>query len=129
VLTRVHRLRLLHHAEHRLVDLVGDGWLAQHRNIERRIVEQQHFGAFQDEEARLVRLPRDLTVQNALVDPSHVLDALANGEVSIVELHLVEIAKVFAVSALDRLRFDIDIELGVSLNEAETLGSESRGVT
>jgi hypothetical protein len=88
VLTRIDRFRLFHHSEHRLVDFVCDIGLVEACDVQRWIIEQQHLCALQHEKARHIRLPRDLTVEHALVDPAHVLDSLANGKISVVQLHL-----------------------------------------
>uniref|UniRef100_A0A8W7PXH0 Uncharacterized protein n=1 Tax=Anopheles coluzzii TaxID=1518534 RepID=A0A8W7PXH0_ANOCL len=90
VLPGVDRFRLLHHAEHRLVHLVGDVRLGQAGHVERRRVEQHHLGTLQHQKAGLVALPRDVIVDDALVHPAHVLDPFADGEVPVEQLHLEE---------------------------------------
>jgi hypothetical protein len=57
VLSRVDSLGLFHNSKHCLIDFVGDSGLCEHGNVERRIIKQQNFGAFEDEEAWLVCLP------------------------------------------------------------------------
>lgn len=51
-------------------------------------LEEQDFGAFQHQEAWPVTLPVQTVADNTLVYPAHVLDAVAESKVSVVELHL-----------------------------------------
>lgn len=108
VLSRVHRLRLLHHAKHCLVHFVRHIRLGQRRHVQlqmgsiingptrqthpsathRRRLEEQHLRALEHEKARPVALPVQAVAHDALVHPAHVLDAIAHAKVAVVQLHL-----------------------------------------
>lgn len=54
----------------------------------RRRIEKHNFSSFQDQKPWLIALPRNIIVDNTFVDPAHVVDALTNGKVSIVQFNL-----------------------------------------